>query len=45
MEKKNGIIDQGSIDEALSILEAEGEGYINNAVRPEPSEVDVDFEI
>ena len=45
MEKKNGIIDQGSIDEALGILEAEGQGYINNAVRPEPSEVDVDFEI
>jgi hypothetical protein len=45
MEKKNGIIDQGSIDEALGILEAEGQGYINNAVRPEPSEVDADFEI
>ena len=35
----------GSIDEALGILEAEGQGYINNAVRPEPSEADADFEI
>lgn len=45
IEKKNGMIDPGSIDEALSILEAEGEGYVINAVRPEPNEVDADFEI
>jgi hypothetical protein len=45
MEKKTGMIDRGSIDEALGILEAEGQGYINNAIRPEPNEVDADFEI
>lgn len=44
-ENKNGIIDRGSIDEALGILKAEGQGYVINAVRPEPNEVDVDFEI
>ena len=39
------MIDRGSIEEALGILEAEGQGYVINAVRPEPSEVDADFEI
>jgi hypothetical protein len=45
MEKKTGMIDRGSIHEALGILEAEGQGYINNAIRLEPNEVDADFEI
>ena len=45
VEEKNGRVDYGSIDEALSILEAEGQGIVNNAVRPGKSKVDADFEI
>ena len=45
VEEKNGRVDYGSIDEALSILEAEGQGIVNNAVRPGKSNVDADFEI
>ena len=29
----------------MSILEAEGQGIVNNPVRPKPSNVDADFEI
>ena len=45
VEKKNGRANFDSIDETLSILEAEGQGLVNNAIRPNPSEVDADFEI
>ena len=45
VEEKNGRVYYGSIDEALSILEAEGQGIVNNAVRPNMTEVDADFEI
>lgn len=37
--------DRGSIDEALGILEAEGQGIVINPTRPEPNAVDADFEI
>lgn len=45
VEEKNGRVDYGSIDKALAILEAEGQGIVTNAVRPEESKVDADFEI
>ena len=45
VEDKNDTPDYGSIDETLAILEAEGQGIVNNAVRPEKSKVDADFEI
>ena len=45
VEKKNNMVELGSVDEALSILEAEGQGIVNNAIRPKPIKVDADFEI
>ena len=45
VEKKKSMSDRGSIDEALSILEAEGQGIVINPTRPEPNAVDADFEI
>ena len=45
VEKKNGRANYDSIDEALSILEAEGQGIVINPTRPEPNAVDADFEI
>lgn len=45
VEEKNGRVDYGSIDEALSILEAEGQGIVNNSVRPGKSKVNSYFEI
>ena len=44
-EKKKSMIDRKSIDEALSILEAERQGLVINPTRPEPNAVDADFEI
>lgn len=45
VEKKNGRTNYDSIDEVLSILEAEGQGIVINPTRPEPNAVDADFEI
>lgn len=45
VEKKNGRANGDSIDKALSILEAEEQGFVNNMIQPKPSEVDADFKI
>lgn len=39
------MIDFSSIDKALAILKAEGQGFVKNASRPKKNLIDADYEI